>query len=168
MNAPQRISTNPLVEAAIDYGQSLKLNGPWETNRQGQIIMNPPIGFLHADRADKITSAIKAALPGWKVWPELGLHTADGIKAPDLSVAPPDFEVTTDARGFMLRAATLCVEIMSPSNTWQEMQHKTLLYLAAGSKEVWICDEDGGLHFFDGSGEIAASLLLPSMPSQVV
>jgi hypothetical protein len=114
MNASQRFTPNPLVEAAIEYGQSLKLDEPWETNAQGQIIMNPPIGFPHAGRADKIGTAIKASLPGWRVWPKLGLHTADGVKAPDLSTAPPDFVVSTDGRGFLLRAAVLCVEIMSP------------------------------------------------------
>jgi Uma2 family endonuclease len=167
MNAPQRFHPNPLVEAAIEYGQSLKLDAPWETNAQGQIIMNPPIGFLHADRADKITSAIKDNLPGWRVWPELGLHTADGIKAPDLSVAPQEFIVNADGRGFLLRAAILCVEIMSPSNNWEEMRHKTLLYLAAGAQEVWVCDEDGDLHFFDGSGELAQSLLVPAMHKHI-
>ncbi|MSQ59633.1 MAG: Uma2 family endonuclease [Betaproteobacteria bacterium] len=167
MNAPQRLIPNPLAEAAIEYGQSLKLDAPWETNAQGQIIMNPPIGFLHADRADKIMTAIKANLPSWRIWPELGLQTADGVKAPDLSAAPPDFAVNADGRGFLLRASVLCVEIMSPSNTWEEMRHKTLLYLAAGAKEVWVCDEDGALHFFDGSGELSQSFIAPQMPKHI-
>lgn len=167
MNAPQRIPSNPLTEAALEYGFSLKLEGPWETNAQGQIILNPPIGFLHANRADKIGSAIKHLLPDWSVWPELGLHTADGIKAPDLSCAPAGFPVTTDSRGFLLHAATLCVEIMSPSNTWEEMRHKILLYLAAGAKEVWICDQAGVLHFHDGSGETTRSALAPDMAARL-
>jgi Uma2 family endonuclease len=167
MNAPQRFTPNPLVEAAIEYGERLKLDVPWETNAQGQIIVNPPIGFRHADRADKISTAIKASLPGWRVWPELGLHTADGVKAPDFSVAPPDFTVDADARGFLLRAAVLCVEIMSPSNNWEEMRHKTLLYLAAGAKEVWVCDDNGDLHFFDGTGEVRQSAMVAEMPKRI-
>jgi Uma2 family endonuclease len=167
MNAPQRFAPNPLVEAALEFAEKLKVDAPWETNAQGQIIMNPPIGFRHADRADKIGSAIKANLPGWRVWPELGLHTADGVKAPDLSAAPPEFEVVADDRGFLLRAAVLCVEIMSPTNSWAEMQHKTLLYLAAGAKEVWICDHDGAMHFFDGSGELPESALIPVMAKHI-
>jgi Uma2 family endonuclease len=167
MNAPQRFTPNPLVEAAIEYGERLKLDVPWETNARGQIIVNPPIGFRHADRADKISTAIKASLPGWRVWPELGLHTADGVKAPDFSVAPPDFTVDADARGFLLRAAVLCVEIMSPSNNWEEMRHKTLLYLAAGAKEVWVCDDNGDLHFFDGTGEVRQSAMVAEMPKRI-
>jgi Uma2 family endonuclease len=167
MNAPQRFTPDPLVEAALEFAERLKIDVPWETIAQGQIIMNPPVGFLHADRADKIGTAIKANLPGWSVWPELGLHTADGVKSPELSAAPPGFEVVADSRGFLLRASVLCVEIMSPTNSWAEMQHKTLLYLAAGAKEVWICEQDGGMHFFDSSGEMAQSALVPTMPARV-
>jgi Uma2 family endonuclease len=163
MNAPQRFVPDPRVEAAIEFGLSLKLDGPWETNGQGQIILNPPIGLAHAKRADRIAVAIRSALPGWQVWPEIGIHTADGVKAPDLALAAPDFAEVTDARGFLVHAPEICIEIMSPSNTWEEMRHKTLLYLAAGAKEAWVCDEAGKLRFFDGTGELPTSGLAPGI-----
>ncbi len=59
MNAPQRFVPNPRVEAAIEYGLGLKLDAPWETNGQAQIIVNPPIGLAHAKRADKLIAAIR-------------------------------------------------------------------------------------------------------------
>lgn len=167
MNAPQGFVPDPRVEAAIEFGLGLKLEGPWETNGQGQIIVNPPIGLAHAKRADRIGVVTRSLLPHWRIWPEIGVHTADGVKAPDLAVAAPEFEESTDSRGFLLRAPEICVEIMSPSNTWEEMRHKTLLYLAAGAKEVWVCDESGALHFFDGSGERGASVLAPGMTSEI-
>lgn len=163
MNAPQRHTPDPRVEAAIEYGMSLKLDVPWETNRQGQLIVNPPIGLAHAKRADRLIAAIRRGLPDWQVWPEIGVHTADGIKAPDLAVASPQFVETTDSHGFLMHAPELCVEIMSPSNTWEEMRHKVLLYLACGAQEVWVCDEQGALHMFDGSGQIGVSRLIPDV-----
>jgi hypothetical protein len=81
MNTPQRFQPDPRVQAAIEYGLSLKLDGLWETNGQGQIIVNPPIGLLHAKRADKLIAAIRTCLPDWRVWPEVETHTADGVKA---------------------------------------------------------------------------------------
>ena len=167
MNAPQRFVPNPLVEAAIEYAMSLHVDAPWETNGQGQIIMNPPIGLIHAKRAHKIIVTMRAQLPDWQVWPEVGVRTADGVKAPDLSAAPPDFAESTDPHGFLLAAPDICVEIMSPSNTWEEMRRTSLLYLAAGAKEVWVCDESGELHFLDGSGERGGSALAPGMPKQL-
>jgi hypothetical protein len=119
MNAPQCFVPDPRVEAAIEFGLSLKLDAPWETNGQGQIIMSPPVGLPHAKRADRIAVAIRSLLNGWRVWPKVGIHTADGVKAPDLAIAAPDFTEATDARGFLVRAPEICVEIMSPSNTWR-------------------------------------------------
>jgi Uma2 family endonuclease len=167
MNAPHGLTRTALVDAAIEFVLSLHIDAPWETNGQGQIIVNPPIGLLHAKRVEKITAAIRAALPGWNIWPEVGLHTSDGIKAPDLSVARPDFEERVDHRGFLMIAPDLCVEVMSPSNSWEEMRHKTLLYLATGATEVWICDEAGELHFFDGAGQRAESALIAGMPNKI-
>jgi Uma2 family endonuclease len=159
MSAAQRFVPDPRVEAAIEFGLGLEIDAPWETNGQGQIILNPPIGLAHAERADRAAVAFRPLLPDWRIWPRVGIHTADGVKAPDLAVAAPDFAEATDSRGFLVRAPEICVEIMSPSNTWEEMRHKTLLYLAAGAKEVWVCDESGALHFFDGAGERSASAL---------
>ena len=167
MNAPPRLVADPLVEAAVDLALSLRLDAPWETNGQGQVILNPPISLQHAKRTERISGEIKSRSPQLHIWPKVGIHTADGIKAPDLSVAVPGFVESVDRRGFLLSAPELCVEVMSPSNTWEEMRHKTLLYLAAGAKEVWICDGAGELHFLDGAGERADSALLPGMPKRI-
>jgi len=129
--------------------------------------VEPPIALLHAKRAEKIGTAIRAALPGWHTWRKVGLHTSDGIKAPDLLVAGPSFAERVDHLGFLMAAPELCVEVMSPSNSWAEMPHKTLLYLAAGATEVWICDEAGELHFFDGAGQRAESALIAGMPTKI-
>jgi hypothetical protein len=43
------------------------------------------------------------------------------------------------------------------------MRHKSLLYLAAGAKEAWVCDEAGVLRFYDGTGELSDSALVPGM-----
>ncbi|MGH8665456.1 MAG: Uma2 family endonuclease [Burkholderiales bacterium] len=164
MNAPQRFQPDPRVQAAIEYGLSLRLDGPRETNGQGQIIMNRPIGLLHAKRADKLIAAIRTCLPDWRIWPEIGIHTADGVKAPDLAVVSPQFAESTDPHGFLLQAPDICVEIMSPSNSWEEIRHKGLLYLAAGAAEAWVCDENGELHFFGGGGEMPSSQIAATVP----
>jgi hypothetical protein len=104
MSAPQRFVPDPRVEAAIEFAIGLGIDAPWETNGQGQVILNPPRGLAHAKRADRISVAIRSLLPDWRVWPGVGIHTADGVKAPDLAVAAPDFAEATDSRGFLVRA----------------------------------------------------------------
>lgn len=167
MNAPHRFARNPLVESAIDYVMGLRIDAPWETNGKGQIIVNPPVGLTHAKRAERIAAAVRCHHPDWQVCAEVGLHTADGVKAPGLLAAAPGFDESVDARGFLLSAPDLCVEVMSPSNSWEEMRHKALLYLAAGAKEAWVCDEAGELHFFDGAGERSGSSAVAAMAKRV-
>lgn len=152
----------PQTETALDLGLRLGLDAPWETNAQGQLIVNPPIGIFHARHADRLIDRLKSGLPGWQIWPEIGIHTADGLKAPDLTAASPNFPAEADHRGFLLRAPELCVEIMSPSNTWEEMRHKVHLYLDAGAREAWVCDEAGRLYYFAAEGELGASRLVPA------
>jgi Uma2 family endonuclease len=64
-------------------------------------------------------------------------------------------------------APELCVEILSPSNTEDEMDGKRRLYFSQGAKEVWTCDRDGEMTYFDRKGEIPQSQLFPDFPKTV-
>ena len=59
----------------------------------------------------------------------------------------------------------LVIEVLSRSNPQREMAEKVQLYLDGGAKEVWLCDVDGNLTFYDSTGEQAASSFAPSFPS---
>lgn len=171
MTAHARASDGPgpapddRVQAAIERAERLGIDLPWETNGRGQLIVNPPVSLAHAQRVERIAAEIRQGLPGWRIWPEVGIHTEDGLKAPDLAVARPGFEARTDPRGYLISAPALCVEVMSPSNSWTEMEAKARVYRAAGAVEVWICEETGRMRFVTAEGEAAASTLLPAMPS---
>jgi Uma2 family endonuclease len=82
-----------------------------------------------------------------------------------LAVASPQFAESTDRHGFLLQAPDVCIEIMSPSNSWEEMRHKSLLYLAAGATEAWVCDENGEVHFLGGGGEMPCSQIAATVPT---
>ena len=56
-----------------------------------------------------------------------------------------------------LQAPEICVEILSPSNSDEEMRIKTDLYLACGAQEVWLINAQGKLRFFSHSGELSSS-----------
>jgi Uma2 family endonuclease len=155
------------VALVLDYATRLRLDARWETNAQGRILVYLPDGLLHGKRAARIANGVRRVSPHWPIWNGVGLHTADGVKAPDLLAASPSFAEQVDSRGFLLAAPDLCIEFMSPSNGWEEMRQKALLYLAAGAKEAWVCDEGGELHFFAGSGETPESALVPGMVKRV-
>jgi Uma2 family endonuclease len=67
-------------------------------------------------------------------------------------------------------APEICVEVISPKNSRQEMEDKRALYFEAGADEVWFCDKTGMMHFFLKSSpetEAKASLLCPAMPKKI-
>lgn len=47
------------------------------------------------------------------------------------------------------------------------MEEKRPLYFATGAKEVWICEREGMVRFFDPSGEIPHSRLVPEFPKVI-
>ena len=53
----------------------------------------------------------------------------------------------------------VCIEVLSPSNTQSEMDEKRGLYFARGANEVWLCDEQGNLSFYDCTGLLPSSSL---------
>lgn len=141
-----------------------------ETNRFGQIVMMPPPGFSHTTRQSEIFAQLIALMPGGRACAECAVLTSDGVKGLDLAWITEE-RVERGLKGEVLTIAPeICVEVVSPSNTRQEMESKRALYFEAGADEVWICDQQGRLHFFlkgNEESEDNASSLCPMMPKQV-
>lgn len=54
-------------------------------------------------------------------------------------------------------APELCVEIVSPSNSKEEMSNKVDLYLQAGATEVWVIWENGIVDYYGKTGKLEKS-----------
>ena len=63
-------------------------------------------------------------------------------------------------------APEICVEVMSDSNTWAEMEEKRSLYLEAGAEEVWAVTEGGNVRFF-ADEELEESELVSGFPGEL-
>ncbi|MEE9344952.1 MAG: Uma2 family endonuclease [Methylococcales bacterium] len=61
----------------------------------------------------------------------------------------------------------ICVEIVSTSNTQQEMSEKSQLYFETGAKEAWLCNEQGQLSFFNSEHTLIHSELAPQFPAKI-
>ena len=63
----------------------------------------------------------------------------DSVRAPDVSFVRGD-RVTRDilARGFLPMAPDLAVEVVSPSETAEEVDEKVNEYISAGTEQVWL------------------------------
>ncbi len=137
-----------------------------ELNGRGQIIMSPTRNF-HGFFAFKIGRLLEQHLSGGEVIMECAVDTADGTKEADVAwVSKRRWAVIRDEFSSSV-APEICVEVMSGSNSREEMLHKKDLYLKAGAREYWLCHEDGRLEFFDATGHLNKSRMCPKFPAAV-
>ena len=104
-----------------------------------------------------------------RVLTECPISTADGVKAADVAWASPACMRELGNRVCFPKAPEICVEILSPGNTPAEIREKKALYLDAGAKEVWLCQQTGAMSFFGRETEQAlkASKLCPRFPKHI-
>ncbi len=136
-----------------------------EQDRYGRILMSPPFA-RHAKIQFKIGHMLIEALGGTPAT-ECPVMTSDGVKVPDVVWMSDAFEDEHGTLTVYEVAPPICVEVMSSSNLWAEMEEKVTLYLARGAQEVWICEPDGRLRWFGHEGERRASALVSGAPASV-
>ena len=112
-----------------------------ELNKWGKIEMSPASN-RHGVLQMKIGSELERRKNG-TVIVECSVATTDGVRVADVAwISDARLAEFGDVTPYP-RAPEICVEVMSPSNSWPEMEMKASLYLEAGAEEVWIAGLDG-------------------------
>jgi len=137
-----------------------------ETNHRGQIIMSPATN-QHGLYQARIVRWLTKLLDGGEPLVECSVQTRDGVKVSDVAWGSTAFFKRNHRANPYLEAPEIMVEILSPSNTEDEMREKRELYFECGAQEFWLCDQNGELHFFDRNGEIAHSRVTPRFPASI-
>ncbi|MBI5650209.1 MAG: Uma2 family endonuclease [Chloroflexi bacterium] len=130
-----------------------------ELNKFGQLLMRPASN-KHGNAEYEIGRAIERGRKGGKIIMECSIQTSDGVKVADVAWANDAFIAKYGYDTPYPRAPELCVEVVSPSNSEEELQYKSELYLAKGATEVWVVDEDKRVRYFNAIGEITKSELV--------
>jgi Uma2 family endonuclease len=121
-----------------------------ETNGFGQIVMTPPPSGSHSTRQYRIARQLEMLL-GEQSLTECPVVTADGTKAVDAAwYSPQRFGEVRGQLAFE-EAPEICVEVVSPSNTPDEIKQKFRLYFDAGAEECWQCDVDGNMTYCEAA-----------------
>jgi Uma2 family endonuclease len=146
-----------------------RVEGRIETDRHGHIIMSPPPAPSHGSFQSEISYLLRTLLPEGRVLTECPISTADGVKAADVAWASPERMTELGDKGCFLHAPDICVEVISPGNTDEELHEKMALYIDAGAREVWLCAGDGAMRFLTAGGAplVRGSKLCPRFPRQV-
>ncbi|CAG1021108.1 hypothetical protein DOJK_00786 [Patescibacteria group bacterium] len=85
------------------------------------------------------------------------IQTVEGVKVADVAWCSKEFIKYHGYETPYTNAPEICVEIVSPSNSKEEMLNKVSWYLQAGAKEVWVVWENGIIEYYDGSGQLVQS-----------
>ena len=122
-----------------------------ELNEKGNIEMSPT-SFIHSLLQGHITALLNSQ-PNGAALTGLAIQTTKGVRVPDVAWGGTEYISQHKDELFASSAPEICIEILSPSNTPNEMFEKTQLFLEAGAKEVWLVTEAGQITFYDSDGE---------------
>lgn len=127
-----------------------------ELNRYGKIEMSPASN-QHNYTQFELASLLKRKLKNGKTFSECSIATSEGVKVADVVWCSKEFIKQHGFNTPYLAAPEICIEVVLPSNSKEEMHNKVKLYLASGAKEVWIYWENGLVEFFNLTGQIEQS-----------
>jgi Uma2 family endonuclease len=127
-----------------------------ELNKFGKILMSPASN-QHGRLEYKLGRILERGCPDGEIIIECSIKTSDGVKVADVAWASAAFIQQYGYPTPYPRAPEICIEIVSPSNSKEEMRQKVKLYLAAGAIEVWIVWENNNIDYYNATGKITSS-----------
>lgn len=150
----------------VDHPSLRDLPFKIELDENGKVIMTP-VKIKHSFYQSEISSLLNKQRADGKAMVECAIKTRKGTKVADAAWASRErlqrILPETDAS----IAPEVCVEVVSASNTEEEMRGKRKLYFERGAHEVWICDEHGAIAFYNAKRKLKKSILFPDFPNKV-
>jgi Uma2 family endonuclease len=134
-----------------------------ELNKWGKIVMSPA-KIKHSYSQGIIADLLNSMISSGFAFPECAIQTADNIKVADVVWCSDERLGIIENEIAASIAPEICIEIISVSNTMEEMKEKIALYLQAEAQEVWLCDEQGNMKFYSTEGNLIQSKLVPEFP----
>jgi Uma2 family endonuclease len=159
--------TRPLTWQDVINDPSLQdLPYKIELNKRGNIEMSPATN-LHGLYQVSIGDLLRDHAPIGRRITECSVETRDGVKVADVAWLSKAFFAQFGNVTPYPQAPEICVEIISPSNTPQAILEKIELYLERGAVEVWTCDLQGSVQYFNNDGSLEQSGLVPGFPNTI-
>lgn len=131
-----------------------------ELDRFGQILMSPASN-RHGRTQARLVTALDRQKRDGEIITECSVETADGVRVADVALASAEFIAELGYETPYPRAPEVCIEIVSPSNSKAQIEHKIGLYLGRGAQEVWIAEEGGEIAIYAHKGRLSDSRIVP-------
>jgi Uma2 family endonuclease len=138
-----------------------------ETDRWGNLVMSPPPRSRHAEYQGEIVHRLRLLMQRGRSLPECPLQTSEGVKAIDVAWVSEERRKSRPNDPCYLIAPEICLEVASPAHTQDELCECRRLCFEKGAVEVWLCDQEGAMSFFDPAGPLDQSRLCPEFPHKL-
>ena len=147
--------------------QSLKdLPFKIELDKIGKIIMSSTKVY-HSFYQAELSGLLREHLKKGTTLVECAIKTSQGTKVADVAWAfKKRFKIIRHEIQCSI-SPEICIEVLSTSNSKKEMQTKRALYFEAGAIEVWLCNQQGRLTFYNSNGKLKSSRLAPDFPHSI-
>ncbi len=137
-----------------------------ELNERGQILMSP-VKINHSAYQSEIGYLIRVRQSNGQALAECAIATRLGTKVADVAWASAERFKKMKGKTESPISPEICVEVLSGSNTDAEIEEKRQLYFDQGALEVWICDLNGNMRFYDLDGKLKNSKLFADFPKKI-
>ena len=139
-----------------------------ELNEYGNIIMSP-VRVAHSAFQSEISFILRSLLKEGRALTECAISTSKGTKVADVAWASSEVFKQIQHQTECSIAPEICIEVISSSNSTQEMNEKRELYFESGAQEFWLCDKQGNISFFHlQKGQINQSEFVPDFPKKII
>jgi Uma2 family endonuclease len=115
----------------------------------GRIVPMSPTGGRHGIIEFRLSSAIGIFVEqhhlGWVMTGEVGIYTRrnpDRVRGADIAFLSRERRPDGPPDRFLEGAPDLVVEILSPSDRWQDVRQKLAEYFAIGVHRVWVVEPE--------------------------
>ena len=137
-----------------------------ELDAQGKVIMSP-VKVYHSALQGEIAAVLRLNRKDGKILTECAIQTPKGTKVADVAWASREtYRVIKDQVECSL-APEVCIEVLSSSNTEEEIAEKKSLYFEKGAKEVWLCNRQSMIEYFAREGKLDKSAFFPLFPPRI-
>jgi Uma2 family endonuclease len=137
-----------------------------ELSRNGNLVMSPHRSY-HSVFQSRIIRWLNQLLPEGEAMPECPIESETGTVVADVAWASSEKVKRNFDFASWAESPEIVVEVLSPSNTDDEISNKRNAVFAKGALEFWICDRAGKLQFFGQAGNLTQSRLCPKFPDSV-
>jgi len=137
-----------------------------ELNSQGTVLMTP-VKVNHSILQGKIIGHLYQNITGGEALAECAIKTKQGTKVADVAWASYSLLKKIENEVECSIAPEICIEVLSFSNTKQEINEKKITYFEQGAVECWLCDSFGNISFFVKEGKIEHSKIAKNFPRSI-